>query len=901
MTNYLRVLAARLRGVFGSRRADQELDDEIETHLRLLAERYARQGMTEAEATQAARRQFGNIALLKEDSREMRRIRPIDTLINDLRFGARMLLRDKRFTAVAVLSLALGIGANTTLFSVSDAIFWRALPAVNNDRLFTLMRNDGMAWTCSYPDYLDYRDRNQSFSGLVVYFPVAIAFGNGERSREVTGELVTGNFFEVLGVKMSLGRAFLPEEDQPPDAHQVVVVSHEFWLREFGGDPQLVGKTIHLNNQSFTVIGVAAAGFVGISNPMRADLWVPMMMQAAVRPKEPSLLNHRNLGLFAFGRLKEGVSRAHAEAELETINRQLQQAYPASPQADDSWRNLPLSLGPVNGVLYQGIRQRLALGIKLATLVTGIVLLIACANVANLLLARGAARHKEIAIRMAMGAGRMRLIRQLLTESLLLALLAAAVGSLLAFWIKQVLLSTLPASPPPYELKPDLRLDARVLGFTLLLSMLTSVIFGLAPAWAATKPEVVPALKDESGTSGRRRWFSLRNSLVVGQISLSLALLVSAGLFVRSVRKAESIDPGFDTSNGLVMAFDLEKLGYTNERGLQFYRQLAERVKAIPGVRSFTIADYFPLGFGVGGSSRISIEGQPPPADGRPISVVRQLVGLRYFETMGIPILRGRDFTLQDMVSSERVVIINETMARRYWPNLKEIGEVVGRRLRIGANQDAPWNVIIGVARDSKIRLREEALAGMWMPISKSYGLGFQVLVRTNAEEKATISALRREVATLDPNLPFKFITTLREYIGTYLWPAKLYAGLTVALGIAGLLLAAIGLYGVISYAVAQRTREIGIRMALGAQTHDVLKMILRQGARLALTGITIGLVLALGMARLVANLLYGVTATDPLTFAAVVSFLMGIALLACYFPARRATKIDPISAVRHE
>ncbi len=906
MTNYLRVMAAKLRGLFGDRSADQELDDEIEAHLRLLTERYVRQGMSEAEAPRAARRQFGNITLLKEASREMRRIRFIDTLVQDLRFGARMLLQRKGFTAVAVLSLAFGIGANTALFSLADVFFWRALPAVNDDRLFTLVRGDGLAWPCSYPDHVDYRDGARSFDGLAAYEPVVLAFGNRERSRVVTGELVTGNFFEVLGARMSQGRAFLPEEDRAPGAHPVVVISHDFWGREFGGDPQLVGKTITLNNHSFTVIGVAAAGFTGVSNVGRADLWVPMMMQAAAKPNEGPGLNSRDRGMYAIGRLKEGVSRAQAEAELETINRQLLQAYPAPPDEESSWRGLPLSLGPAQGTLYSGIRRRMEMGITLVTILTGIVLLIACANVANLLLARGASRHKEIAIRLALGAGRLRLIRQLLTESLLLALLAAAAGTLLAFWINRLLMSVQPAVLQPYELKVDLRLDLRALVFTLLLSMLTSVIFGLVPALTATRTDVVPALKEESGTSGRRQWFSLRNSLIVAQVALSLALLISAGLSVRSLRNRQTIDPGFDASDGLLITLDLGMLGYSKERGLEFYRQLNERLAATPGVRSIAIADYFPLGFDGRLGERISIEGQPPPADGQPISVVRQLVGLRYFETIGVPFLRGRDFTAQDTASSERAVIINETMARRHWPNLKDIGEVIGRRIRIGVGpdgqDDAPWSVIIGVAGDCKTGwLTEEAEAGMLMPISQNYAPEFQALARTNAEETTTISALRREVAAIDPNLPIKIITTLPERVGLQLWPTRVFAGLTMALGCLGLLLAAIGLYGVMSYSVAQRTREIGIRMALGAKARDLLKMIIGQGMRLTLVGVAFGLALAQALARGIAALLYGVTATDPLTFTGVTVFLMTVALLACYLPARRATKIDPIASLKRE
>jgi predicted permease len=827
-----------------------------------------------------------------------------DEMFQDLRFGARMLLRQKGFTAVAVLSLALGIGANTAIFSLADALLWRTLPATNNDRLFTLARGDGAPF--SYPDYVDYRDRNRLFAGMAAYEPITLAFGNGDRSGVVMGELVTSNFFEVLGAPMAQGRAFLPEEDRAPGAHPVLVVSHDFWQRRSGGDPQLVGKTVMFNNHSFTVVGVAAEGFAGASIPSRADVWVPMMMRAAVKPNEGPLLNDRQAEtLLAIGRLKTGVTRAQAEAELETINRQLQQAYPAP-----NWFNLDaatfqqsrrLTLAPARGTLQQSTRQMATLGTTLATVVAGVVLLIACANVANLLLARAASRRREIAIRLAVGAGRLRLIRQLLTESLLLALLGGAAGLLLAFWINQLLMSVQPPFPPPMEFRADLRLDWRALGFTLLLSMLTGVIFGLAPAWAATRPDVVPALKDETGTSDGRRRFSSRNLLVVAQVALSLVLLIGAGLFIRSLHHAQAIYPGFDTDNGLVMTLDLGLQGYSEERGRQFCQQLVERLAATPGVRSITIADNLPLGF-IGMIDQISIEGQPPPTDGPPIMAARQRIGLRYFETTGTPLLRGRDFTDRDMTSSERVVIVNETLARRHWPNLKDIGEVIGRRIRIGPDPNTPWSVIVGVAGDCKyFGLREEQWSGMWTPLAQNYAPSFQALARIATETPSIAAAFRREVAALDPNLPIQNITTLRDQVGLHLWPARMFAGLMTALGCLGLLLAAVGLYGVISYAVARRTREIGIRMALGAQARDMLKMIIGQGLRLTLAGVAIGLAAALAVARLVANLLYGVSARDPITFLVVTLALAAVAWLACYIPARRATKVDPLVALRHE
>ncbi|HKQ75166.1 MAG TPA: ABC transporter permease [Blastocatellia bacterium] len=828
-----------------------------------------------------------------------------DEMFQDLRFGARMLLKNKSFTAVAVLSLALGIGANAAIFSAADALLWRSLPAANNERLFMVARGDGRGGAFSYPDYVDYRDRNQVFAGLAAFESVPLAFGDGERSAVVMGELVTGNFFDVLGAPMAQGRAFLHEEDRTPGAHAVVVVSHDFWQRRLGGDPQLIGKALRFNNHSFTVIGVAGAGFLGVSLLGRADVWVPMMMQAAAKPnREPELNDRQAEILFAIGQLKAGVSRAQAEGELETINRQLQQAYPApnrwNLEAAAFQQSRRLTLAPAQGMLNPFVRDIATLGAILASAVAGIVLLIACVNLANLLLARGAMRHKEIAIRLAVGASRLRLIRQLLTESLLLALLGAAAGLLLAFWLNQLLMSVQPPTPPPFEFKADLRLDGRALGFTLLLSMLTGVIFGFAPAWEATRPDVVPALKDETGRGDERR-FSLRNLLVVAQVALSLALLIGAGLFIRSLRYMQAIDPGFDTDNGLVMSFDLGFQGYSEERGRQFHQQLVERLAATPGVRSVAIADFLPLGL-AGRFDQVSAEGQRPPTDGPPITAHRHGIGLRYFETMGIPFLRGRDFTALDTASSEPVVIINESLARGLWPSLNDIGEVIGRRIRLGPDSNAPWNVIVGVAGDCKyFGLREERQMGVWTPLSQAYAPFFQLTVRTTAETPGVVASLRREVAALDPNLPIQSLITLREQFGLWLWTAEMSAGLVTALGVLGMLLAAIGLYGVMSYAVARRTREIGIRMALGAQARDMLKMVIGQGLRLTLAGVAIGLAVTFAAARLVESLLYGVSARDPITFVIGPLALAAVALLSCYVPARRATKVDPLVALRHE
>ncbi|MBO0863142.1 MAG: ABC transporter permease [Chloracidobacterium sp.] len=606
---WLRLICSRLYGLLRKNRIEQEMDDEMRFHLLMRTRQNIERGMRPDEAELEARRRFGNVSRIKDQARDIKGGGLMETLLQDMRYGARMLLKSKGSTAIAVLSVVFGIGAFTALFSLADAFLWRALPGADNDRLFTLVRGDGMIWPSSYPDYIVFRDRSQSWAGLAAYDPVTLAFGKRERSRLVMGELVTGNFFEVLGVAMSQGRGFLPDEDRTPGAHPVVVLSHDFWVSEFGGDTQLIGKTVTLNNQSFTVIGVAKPGFAGVSNPLPVEFWIPTMMQAVAKPNAPPALNSRNVGLFVIGSLKEGVSRARAEAELNAINRQLLQEYPPSSEGVDSWRTLQLSLAPAQGTLFTRFRIRMAVVITLAMVLAWMVLLIGCANVANLLLARGATRYKEIALRLAVGASRLRLIRQLLTESLLLALLAAAGGLFLAFWINQLLMSIqLPLPGAWVASQVKLRLDGRVFGFALMLSVLTSLIFGLAPAWAATKPDVVSALKDEPGMSGRRKWFSLRNSLVVAQIATSLTLLTGAGLSTRSLRNIQNMDLGFDTGNGLVMTLDLGRLKYDKERGLQFYTQFIEGLATTPGVRSITIANHLPLDT-AWGYTNISIEG----------------------------------------------------------------------------------------------------------------------------------------------------------------------------------------------------------------------------------------------------------------------------------------------------
>jgi predicted permease len=829
-----------------------------------------------------------------------------DEMFQDLRFGLRMLAKSPGFTLAAVLCLALGIGANTAIFGVVNAAFWRPLPgAAEPDRLVAFARGNGEGLALSYPDFTVLRERNEVLSGLAAIKLSEIGFGSGERNDVVLGVLVSGNYFDVLGLRPLLGRTFLSEEDRTPGAHPVVVISHRFWQSYLNGDPGMIGQTVVLNSHRFTIIGVAPAGFDGTNLPIRISLWVPLMMYKQVAPGDPpDLLNNRRFEMFgAIGRIKPGVELRQAQAALDTINRQLEQANPrpAGPvPVPDEDRSLQLV--PPQG-FFGSVRQMATLPARLLAATVLMVLLIACANVANLLLARAATRRKEIAVRLSLGATRLRLVRQLLTESVLLALLGAGAGLLLAQWLNQLLMAFKPPFPPPHTFTLDLSLDIRALGFTLLLTLVTSVLFGLAPALRASKPELIPALKDESGVAGRsRRWLNLRNALVVAQVALSLVLLVGAGLFIRGLRRAQSFDLGFQPDNALTMTFNLRLQSYDEARGREFFSHIVERLERLPGVQAVSMANFLPLGF-IGRASPVSPVDRDLPPGERPVASYFA-VGMRYFETIGTPLVRGRDFTPQDTPTTPPVAIISEGLARRLWPEIKDGGEALSRQFRLGPPTAATCEVV-GIARDSRNSIFRP-LDGpppdtLYRPFAQDYAARASLVIRTSGAPEALIPAVRREVAALDEHLPPHEIQPLSENIALALWSARTGAAVLGIFGLLGLVLAAIGVYGVMSYAVTARTREIGVRMALGAQARDVLKLVLGQGLVLTLAGVAIGLALAAVVTRSLASLLYGVSATDPVTFTGVALFLVAVALLACYLPARRAAKVDPMTALRHE
>jgi len=823
----------------------------------------------------------------------------MDSLLKDIRYAIRSLLKRPGFTAIAVITLALGVGANTAVFSVINGLLLRPLPAERPDELFAVSRGDGAAPTASYPDYLYYRDQNQVFSGLAAAASAPLNFGGRDSGGDnqgggvILGEIVSGNYFATLGVNAKLGRALTPQDDQIAGAHPVVVISHRFWKSRLGTAGDVIGKTLILNGHGFTVIGVMPESFTGTL--FTPHLWAPLAMQAQLMPGVPDRLDdHRDNWLGLIGRLKPGLAPAQAAAALNTLDDQLRNQYAEpAPRREETG----LSLLSTRGVMLPHLRRMITIISTLATLVVGAVLLIACANVASLLLARATARRREIAVRLALGASRWRLIRQLLTESLLLAILSAVAGLVVASWAVSLLIKFAPA-PAPWTFAPDLRLDGRVFVFTLAVSLLAGVIVGLAPALQASKSDLVVALKDESGAaSGRRsRLFGLRGLLVSAEISISLVLLITTGLFIRSSLIAATIDPGFDPQNGLVLTLDLGLQDYTETRGKQFQQELKQRLAALPGVKAVSLASYVPLGPD-DTLAEVQIEGREPAPESGQDLVGSIAVDSDYFQTMGTGLLRGRNFGGADKEASPRVVIINETMAKRYWPGV----DAIGKRLRLGA-ADAPLREVVAIVKDGKWRyLSESPRAVVYRPISQSWSPPSSFVVRTAGQPNSLLPDVRREVQRLDPNLPVQALRTLPEHVSEALWPARLGAGLLAVFGLLALTLATVGLWGLIAYLVSQRTREIGIRLALGAQAGDVLKLVIWQGLKLTLSGLVMGLLGAFALTRLMENLLYGLSPTDPLTFLAITLLLVGVTLVASYIPARRATKVDPLVALRYE
>jgi macrolide transport system ATP-binding/permease protein len=812
----------------------------------------------------------------------------METFWQDLRYSLRTLFKKPGFTFVVVTTLALGIGANATIFTWIKAVLLASLPGIEQPEklveVWGATRNNS-ALSSSYVDYLDYRDQNKVLSGLTAHQVLPLNLGRSEKPERVWGAIVSGNYFDVLGVKALIGRTFLPEEDRTPNTHPVVVIGYGLWERRFGADPNVLGRTITLNEHDFTVIGVAPKDFASPFAGLALDVWTPVMMKDYVARPHFSLTDRGSRWLMVMGRLKPGATVPQAQANIAAIASHLEQEY---PQTNERLGVAVYSVLQSPFSLKQDMRP--ALAILMAAV--AVVLLIACANVANLLLARAASRRKEVAVRLALGGSRGRLVRQMLTESFVLASLGAALGLAIAFWTARSLAAFL----PPYASRAsfDTRPDAVVFAFTLGLTVITTLLFGLAPTLHASKQDLVTAMKDNTATVGRGpRKVSLRHALVITQVALSMVALISAGLFVRSLREAYKADPGFDPHGVLLASFDPFLSGYDESRGREFYRRLVERVRTVPNIQAATLARRLPLTDGGIAFANVGIDGYAPAKD-EDMRLNYETVGPQYFQTMRIQFVHGRDFDERDQEGARGVVIINETMARRYWPG----GDALGRRIKLTKD----WLVIVGVAKDVKYRsLSEAPQPFLYLPLLQDYRSNMILVARTTIEPEKMFQSVRTEVAALDPQIPIFNVQTFEEHVGISLYLQRMAATLLSIFGLLALSLAAIGLYGVMAYSVSQRTRELGIRVSVGAERRDIFKLILGQGLAISVVGLLAGLVAALAVTRLTAKLLYGISATDPVTFIVIALLLLCVTLLACYFPARRATKVDPMTALRFE
>ena len=820
----------------------------------------------------------------------------METLWQDIRFALRSIRKNPGFTAVAVLSLALGVGANTTIFTLLNAAFLAPLPVERPSDLVAVYTTDqanigglGNLQPMSYPNLKDMRQRSEYVPDMAGYsLPTPVSIITASSPQQAFVELVTGNYFSVLGVKPAKGRVFGAHEDTKPGGAPVAVLSHGFWQRRLGGDPAAVGKVMPLNGAGFTVIGIAPEGFKGINSLISPDMWVPSMMYAEVLPsQERSWIDERRaLLFFVAARLKPGATIQQAEANLKSIATMLEREYPA-PNKGRSVALRPL----VQATIFPGIREIFLLGGAVLMTIVGLVLLIACSNVANLLLARAAARRQEIALRVALGASRARVFRQLLTESVILAALGGTAGIGVAAAARDGIWSLRP--PFLADNFVDLTLDARVLAFTALVSLATGVIFGVMPALRASRPDVVDALKEETQGAGTSRGrAALSRALVVAQVALSVVALVAAGLFLRSLARANEIDPGFDVEHVAAVIVNPGQGGYDGARALQFFRTVHERVGLVPGVQSTAWASSAPL---TGSLFKTIIkEGDNPESTTARTIATAIVTTPGYFRTLGIPLLQGRDFADSDRESTMRVTIVNQAFADRVWPH----EDPIGKRFRFYT--DTSYRQVIAVAKTSKYTtVGEDPQPAAYTPLEQDPSDTMVLFVRTGGEPAAALGTAQREIRTLDSHVPLNSPYTMRVILNQSLWPARLAAILLGALGILALTLASVGLYGVMAYSVTQRTREIGVRMALGADRSRVRAMVLRQAMLLVAIGLVIGVTGALAVARVVTRLLFGMSATDPTTFGGVCLVLVVVAVLASYVPAWRASRLDPLRALR--
>ncbi len=868
------------------RKQKEELDEEVRAHLDAAIRERMERGESPVQAEAAARREFGNAGLVQEIAREMWGWGSLDRLTQDLRYALRMLRRAPGFTAVAVLTLALGIGANTAIFSAVNAVMFRPLPVEAPDELVDVHNTGGgMFNSFSYPNYKDLRDQNMVFSDLLAYRFAPVGLTHEGVSQRVWCFMVSGNYFPALGLGARLGRLLTPEDDRAQGGHPLAVISYDSWQKRFGGRPDIVGQPIIVNGRSYSIVGVAPEGFQGTKAIAAPEIWFPLAMQTDIEPGMNLLVARGAPVFFVLGRLKPEVTRAQAQADLESIGEALAADFP------EENKNLRFALSDP-GFVGSGPFRGASIGFAaLLMTVAGLVLLLACANLSNLLLARASERREETAIRLALGAGRARLVRQLFTESLLLALLGGAVGMLPALWPLRFSVQMRP--PADFPLVLDVYWDYRVLAFGFAVTVLTAVAFGLFPALQATRADVVVALKD-TGTAGRGRGW-VRGGLITAQVALSLVLLTGAGLMVRALGQAQTLELGFEPAGAIEVGFDLRMQGYDAARGREFQKQLLDQVRALPGVQAAGFADVVPVDLHFGGTP-VFIEGA---AEERGAAAPRALscrVSPGYLAALGTRLLSGRDFTDQDTAGAGPVAIVNLAFARKFWPGQ----DAVGQRFSLG-DPRAPRLIVIGVAQNGKYNsLNADSPPFVYRAAWQSYSGSTGLVVRSHVDAHSQMAALRRVLRAMDPNLPAT-LAPLADRLGLALLPARVAATVLGSFALLGLALAAIGIYGVISYAVSRRTRELGIRMALGAAKGDVLKLVVGQGMRPALLGALVGLPATFALTRLMTSFLFGLSATDPLTYVVTGALLAAVALLACFLPALRATRVDPLVALRHE
>jgi macrolide transport system ATP-binding/permease protein len=879
-------LPLRLRSLFHRNKAELDLSEELQFHLQNQIDEYVAQGMDPKEARRAAFRSLGGVEQVKEECREARKMNLIENLVRDMRFGLRMLRRSPGFTVLAILCLTLGIGANAAVFSWVEGILLRPYPLVSHqERLVALAgtvrdERDETSW----PDLLDVQTSCTLCETLFVSKITGATLSIGERAQVVTGSIVSANYFDATGVHPILGRGFEPGEDTGSNAHPVVVISYHLWQTRFRGDPEIIGKTQRFDNVVHTIIGVAPEGFYGTFVGRAMEYWLPVSMLEAFYSGGDKLEDRGARWAEAYVRLKPGVTRTQAQQEISAIAARLEAEYPATNRGRGI-KVWPLWQTPFNHASH------LLPTLEIMVVVVTFVLLIVCANVGNLLLVRSFARRREMTVRLAIGAGRGRLLRQLVTEGLLLSACGAAGGMLLAYWCRQALVLLFPGD---VMYLPG-QIDGRVLGLSAAICLVVTVVVGLVPAFQTRHLALADTLKTEAsavmGARGRA-WF--RSSLVVLQVTLSFILLVGATLLMQSLRKIRTTSPGFSTTRVFDTWIPLAAAGYDASRAKTFQDELIQRVRALPGVEAAAYARVVPLSYGSFSSTPIAVDGCEPQPIGQPTDELYNEVSPDYFATMGIPLISGREFTRADDENAPRVAVVNQTMVSRYWRGQNPIGQ----RLQVKGN----WVRVVGVVKDSKYYSMDETpRAFFYVPLRQYFDIEPDIHIRTTQPRQTVQTALIREVRALDPNLALYEMITLQEQVNRSTSHQLVAVTLVALLGGLTLLLASLGLYGVMSYSVSQSTRELGLRMALGAGASNVLRLVLSRGLLLTTTGIVIGVALALPLTRLLGDLLYQVSPRDPLAFAAACAVMTLASAAACFLPAWRATRTDPIRALRAE